>query len=167
MKKILNSNWAILIVLLFSVIPILPFFHPGFFPMHDDTQPSRVFEMAQSLRDGMFPVRWVKDLGYGYGYSIFNFYAPLPYYIGGLLHLVGIDVIVATKVMMAIPIFIAGITMFLFAREFLGKIGALVSSIIFLFFPYFALNLFVRGAVGEAWAYSFLPLVFLGIFKLY
>src|SRR3989344_5595057 len=119
--KIIKENIFLLLLVLAIFLIARPFFHPGFFPMHDDTQPSRVFEMAQSLRDGMFPVRWVKDLGYGYGYPIFNFYAPLPHYIGGLLHLVGIEVIVATKAMMAIPVFIAGITMFLFAREFLGK----------------------------------------------
>src|SRR3972149_3277762 len=112
MKKILNSNWAILIVLLFSVIPILPFFHPGFFPMHDDTQPSRVFEMAQSLRDGMFPVRWVKDLGYGYGYPIFNFYAPLSYYIGAGFMFLGVDALVATKLVITFGMILAGLAFF-------------------------------------------------------
>ena len=55
---------------------------PGFFPIHDNTQVERVFEMSKSLSSGMFPVRWVSDLGYAYGCPIFKFYAPLSYSVG-------------------------------------------------------------------------------------
>ena len=56
--KIIKNLLPIIIVLIFSSLSILPFLHSGFFPMHDDTQVARVFEMAKSLSSGMFPVRW-------------------------------------------------------------------------------------------------------------
>ena len=34
------------------------------FPIHDDTQVARVYEMGKALSDSMFPVRWVEDLGF-------------------------------------------------------------------------------------------------------
>src|SRR3990167_1872112 len=104
MITFVKRNWVIIAVLLLSLWVIKPLFVNGFFPMHDDTQVARVFEMGKALRDGMFPVRWVPDLGYGYGYPIFNFYAPLSYYFGGFLTLLGFDALLATKIMMAVGI---------------------------------------------------------------
>ncbi len=157
----------ILIILIISLFAIKDFFAPGFFPIHDDTQVQRVFEMAKSLKDGLFPVRWVSDLGYGYGYPIFNFYAPLPYYIAGFLTLLGFDVLFSTKIMMVIGIVIAGVFMYLLGREFWGKIGGFISSLFYLYAPYHAVQIFVRGDVGEFWAYGFIPLVFFGFYKVF
>jgi len=133
--------------------------------MHDDTQVARVFEMGKMLGSGVFPVRWVPDLGYGYGYPIFNFYAPLAYYIGGLFILLGFDALSATKMMMALGVVLAGIFMYFLAREFFGKLGGIVAGLFYTYAPYHAINIYVRGDVAEFWAYAFIPLAFLGIYR--
>jgi len=133
--------------------------------MHDDTQVARVFEMKKALADGQFPVRWVSDLGYNYGYPIFNFYAPFAYYVGGFLSLAGLDALTATKIMMILGVIFAGISMYFLAREFWGKTGGVISGLLYLYAPYHAVNIYVRGAVAELWAYAFLPLAFLGVYK--
>lgn len=160
----LKKNLPILILLIGSFLTIWPLFQPGFFPMHDDTQPTRVYEMAEALRDGQFPVRWVKDLGYGYGYPLFNFYAPLPYYFGAIAVILGLPLLVATKLMFGLGMILAGITMFFCAKKLWGDWGGVISSLLYTFAPYHAVQLYVRGAVGELWAYGLLPLIFLGIF---
>ncbi|HEX8931957.1 MAG TPA: 6-pyruvoyl-tetrahydropterin synthase-related protein, partial [Patescibacteria group bacterium] len=142
---------------------IKPFFMSGFFPMHDDTQVARVFEMQKSLKDGMFPVRWTADLGYNYGYPIFNFYAPFAYYVGGFLGLTGLDSLSATKIMMAIGIVLSGLTMYLFAKQFWGIGGGIISALLYLYAPYHALDIYVRGDVAEFWAYAFIPIIFYGL----
>lgn len=162
-----KKYWGAVIVFLLSLIILIPLFHAGSFPVHDDTQASRVFEMAQSLKDGMFPVRWVKDLGFGYGYPIFNFYSPLPYYIGALFVLIGVNALLSAKIMMAIAIVTAGFAMYWFVRSFFDEFTATAAGVLYLFFPYFAVNIFVRGAVDEFFAYALLPLVFLGFFKIH
>src|SRR5438105_14238845 len=134
-----NKFLPLLFVLIFSYWAIKPLFISGFFPIHDDTQVARVFEMKKSLADGMFPARWVADLGYGYGYPIFNFYAPLAYYTGGLFAFV-FDALIATKLMMVFGILLAGIFMYLFAREFWGEIGGVVSGALYLYAPYHAVD---------------------------
>lgn len=163
----MKTSLIILFVVAFSFGTIKSLIIPGFFPMHDDTQVARVFEMAKSLKDGLFPVRWVSDLGYGYGYPIFNFYAPLPYYVGGFLTLFGFDVLFSTKIMMVIGVVLAGVFMYLLSREFWGRIGGLVSSLFYLYAPYHAVQIFVRGSVGEFWAYAFIPAVFLSFYKIF
>jgi len=154
-------------VLVISFWAIKPLFHFGFFPIHDDTQVVRVAQMAQALKDGQFPVRWVRDLGYGYGYPIFNFYAPLPYYIGALFNLLGFNALVATKIMMGLGIILAGVFMFFLAKEFWGEFGGLVSALFYVYAPYHAVDVYVRGAAGEFWAMAMLPLVFRGIYKIF
>src|SRR5260221_8138750 len=156
-----------IVILLLSFWAIRPLFNSGFFPMHDDTQVQRVYEMGKSLSDGMFPVRWVADLGYGYGYPIFNFYAPLAYYFGGAINLIGIDSLISTKIMMVIGILFSGASMYLFAREFWGKKGGLISGLLYLYAPYHAVDIYVRGDVAEFWAYGFIPLAFLGVYKVF
>ena len=154
------------IVILLSFWAVKPFLHPGFFPMHDDTQVARVYEMTQALISGQFPVRWVQDLGYGYGYPIFNFYAPLPYYIGASFNLLGFDLLVATKIMFLFGIILAAITMFLLLKKLVGEVGAMVGSVLYMYAPYHAVDIYVRGAVGELYVFAFLPLILLGILKI-
>jgi uncharacterized membrane protein len=131
--------------------------------MHDDAQVARVIVMAHALRHGQFPVRIVADLGYGFGYPIFNFYGPLPYYIGGILHVLGIDALTATKIMIGIGVVIGSVSMYVCSSSIFGTLGGLFSTVLFTYFPYRAVQLYVRGAIGELWATSFLPLVLFGL----
>lgn len=150
-----------------SIFAVLPLFNQGFFPMHDDTQPSRVFEFSKQLSAGVIPVRWVPDLGYGYGYPIFNFYAPLAYYIGGFVSIFGIGAIDSTKVIMVLGFIGSSITMYFLGKEFFGKKGGIISAIFYLYAPYHAVQLYVRGDIAEFWAYAFIPLAFLGAYKIF
>lgn len=162
---IFKKLFPLVLILLLSYPVITPLLIDGFFPMHDDTQPTRVYEMAKALTDGQFPVRWVADLGYGYGYPLFNFYAPLPYYFGAGLVLLGFDLLIATKYMFAVGTLISGIFMFLLGKRLWGTWGGVVSSILYIYAPYHAVQIYVRGSVGEYWAYGFLPLIIYGILE--
>src|SRR6266403_5699862 len=139
LKKIL----PIFIILALSYWAIKPFFVAGFFPIHDDTQVARVFEMNKALGDGLFPVRFVSDLGYGYGYPIFNFYAPFAYYIGGVVAFFT-DALIATKAMMVFGFILSGIFMYFFAKEFWGRAGGVIAALLYLYAPYHALDTYVR-----------------------
>lgn len=160
------SKFALLIIIILGIGTILPLFHSGFFTFHDNTQVERVYEMGVALSDKVFPVRWVTNLGYGYGYPIFNFYGPAPYYIGGALVNAGFGSLASTKIMLALGVLLSGISMYYFSKRFFGPVGGIASALIYLYFPYHAVNIYVRGAVGEIYAYAFLPLIFLGIYKL-
>ncbi len=157
---------ALLILVLLAWFVIKPLALPGFFPMHDDTQPSRMYEMTKALQDGMFPVRWSADLGYGYGYPLFNFYAPFVYYVGGVIGIIGLDPISVTKLLMGVGLIISGITMYALGRDIWGENGGLISGIMYLFVPYHALNIYVRGDLAEFWASIFIPIIFWGIWRI-
>src|SRR3989344_5848792 len=160
-----KKYYGLVLILILSFLAVKPFFVSGFFPIHDDTQIARVFEMGKVLQNGVFPVRVVPDLGYGYGYPIFNFYAPLAYYVGAAFMFLGFDALVAAKIMMALGIILAGIFMYFLAREFFGEFGGIASGLFYLYAPYHAVDIYVRGDVAEFWAYAFIPLAFLGFYK--
>lgn len=163
--NILKRFFPYVLIIILSFFAFKPILTPGFFPIHDDTQVTRVFEMTKALSDGMFPVRWSSNLGFGFGYPIFNFYAPFAYYIGGFINLLLQDALFSTKIMMILAIIFSSVSMFVFAKEFFGKVGGFISSILYLYAPYSALNIYVRGDVAEFYAYAIAPLVFWGFYK--
>lgn len=167
--KLIKKQASLIFILLLalSFLAVLPFFKDGFFAFHDDVQVSRVYEMGKGLLLGGFPVRWVPDLGYGLRYPIFNFYSVLPYYIGGALTLIGFNALIATKIVFVAAIVGSGLSMYFFAKSFFGQAAGLVAAVLYLYFPYHAVNIFVRGDLAELAAYAFLPLVFLSLYKVH
>ena len=163
MKKFI----PIILIAIASFFILQPLLHSGFFPIHDSTQTARIHQMGKSLSEGQFPVRWVRDLGYGYGYPIFNFYAPLPYYVGAFINLIGFSYLASTKIVMALAIVFSGFSMYwLGLGIFKSRWTAVCASVFYMYAPYQALDLYVRGAVGEMWAMGFIPIVVLSTTKL-
>jgi len=157
-KKIIDGFFLLAVVLL--VVPIIiPFFHKGFFPTHDDVQMQRIFEMFQALKYGSFPPRWASGLLFGHGYPLFSFYSPLAYYLGALLVFVGANFLVATKIVFLMTFFLGAIAMYLLVKDMFGRIPGLVASVIFSYAPYKAVDVYVRGNLPEFLSLSLFPLV--------
>lgn len=149
-------KWLLLIlVAVFVSLPVLwPLFRPAFFPMHDYTHVTRLVEMHRALEDGHFPVRWSRNLGYGYGLPQFNFYAPLPYYIAEVFFVLGATPISAIKLLMVFTVLLGFVGMFMAARGIWNWQVGLVAATAFTYAPYRAVQWYVRGALGEFLAVS-------------
>lgn len=162
----MNKIGVLLLIIILSSIALRPLFYSGFFPLHDSTHVARVYEMTQALKDGQFPARWVSDLGYGYGYPLFNFYAPLPYYVGSIFNLTAFNSLLSTKLMFGIGIVLSGIFMYAFVYQiFRSMWGSLFASMLYVYAPYHGLDIYVRGAVGEFWAMALIPLLCTGLYS--
>lgn len=160
-----NYFWLFLILIL-SIPTILPLFQPGFFPMHDDEQVARLFDLDQVLKAGHIPPRIVPNLGFGYGYPFFNFYPPFVYYVAEIFHIFGVGYIDSIKLMIGLGFVLSGIAMYIFAKEHFGELGGLVSAIAYIYVPYHAVDVYVRGALPEFWSFVWIPLLFWSFFKL-
>lgn len=128
--------------------------------MHDDEQVGRLFELHKSLQALHIPPRITPDLGFGYGYPLFNFYPPFVYYVAEVFVLLGFSFISSTKIMIAIGFLASGLCMYIFARQYMRKLGALTSAVSYLFLPYHAVDVYVRGALPEFWSFVFIPAIF-------
>ena len=88
MLHFLKNSKVLFFVGIFICIPvILPYFHSGYFPSHDgEWAVVRAGEMFREIRDHQFPPRYSGVLNFGYGYPLFNFAYPFPYYVSTLFH---------------------------------------------------------------------------------
>ncbi|MFH0864202.1 MAG: glycosyltransferase family 39 protein [Candidatus Gottesmanbacteria bacterium] len=152
-KKLL----PLILIIILSWWAINSLFHTGFFPMHDDEQIARLYELHQTLINGQFPPRWISNLGFGFGYPFYNFYPPLVYYFGEVFHLIGINLILSTKLVIILGTLLSGIFIYLLAKEFFGRIGGIIAAIFYIYTPYHALDLYVRGALAEFFSGVFIP----------
>jgi hypothetical protein len=157
--EFIKKNWPFLIGLALSISLLWPLFAAPLFTHHDDVQVIRLYEMDKCFKDGQIPCRLVPDLGGLYGYPIFNYYAPLPYYFGELIYLLTNSLLVSAKVMFAVSFLGAFIFMYLFAAKLWGKSGGSLAAIFYSFAPYHALDFYVRGAMGKMWALMLIPAV--------
>ena len=51
----------------------------------------RLVEFEHLLQHGVLFPRWAPDLGYGYGYPLFNYSPPLAYYLGAVFRGLGLN----------------------------------------------------------------------------
>ena len=158
MKKIF------LILFLITLPTVLPFFNSQFFYTQDHIFIARLQQMSTALGDGQFPVRWAPDLRFGE--PIFSFYAPLPFYLGSLIKLLGFNFIWVAKILFILSSFLSAVTMFILCRRLFSEKAAYLATILYLYAPYRAVDLFVRGALSETLAFIFFPLIFYTSFQL-
>ena len=167
MKFKINKIFLFPIILFILIIPTFVFLlKPGYYNMHDDMQMIRQLEMEKCLKDGQIPCRWSPDLGYEYGYPLFNFYPPMPYIIGQVYRTFGFSFVTSAKLIAVTQIILSTFFMYLLASTIFGPIGGILSALFYAYVPYHALNIYVRGAYNEAWAAVFFPLIFYFAYKL-
>ena len=121
----------------------------------------RVHQMVVALQDGHFPVRWMPDANYGYGYPFYNFYAPLSIYIAAAFRLIGFTFTRSIQLAQLLGFLVAGWGVY--------KLGccwgwrhwqALLASVAYTTAPFHLVNVYVRGdSLAEFWAMAFYPLL--------
>ncbi len=168
LTMLLGQKFGIYLILI-PLLTIPAFFNllrPGFFPMQDDLQAFRVHQMDRCFDDLQIPCRWVPDAGYQYGYPQFNFYPPLPYYLGALVHRVGIQYIDSVKILFIVGYILSALAIYVLVSELTNRWSGFVASILYTYIPYKAVEVYVRGALSEFWAQIFFPLILWSIYKL-
>lgn len=93
MQKILKNNIHLILLFVLSVPAIAALIPGGFYGASDDLHIAWLNQMHRALMSGQIPPRFVPDLSFGFGYPLFNFVFPLPFYIGEVFHLVVFTVV--------------------------------------------------------------------------
>lgn len=156
-----RAGWALGLAAAGALVAGSALLQPGFYDSHDGLlNVHRLFELERCVADGQLPCRWVPDMGAGYGYPLFDFYPPLASHVALVLHALGFSLLAAVKGAFLLALVVAAISMFALAREFFGPAGGLVAAVLYVFAPYQAVDVFVRGALAESWGLALVPLVF-------
>ncbi len=120
----------------------------------------RMVEYARCISDGQFPCRWAANAGLGYGEPVFNFYSHIPFLLGGILANLGISVVSSLKFVFGFSLIGSAFAMYLLSRTvWKSDWAGVLSSILYLYAPYRAVNVWVRGALPESFAFIILPLI--------
>jgi len=164
--KLVKNYFVISFLLIIFLASSWSLLRPGFFRVHDYVHGARIAEMTRALQDGHFPVRWSENFGYGFGMPLYEFYAPLPYYVGSLSYWLGIDLVLSVKLIFLIANIGSLIGAYKLGKQLFGNRGGILLSAAFTLAPYRAVNLFVRGAISEAWGMMALPWILLGIVQI-
>lgn len=162
MKYILNFfvGFFLFLVFLASSYALL---NDQVFQMHDYVHVARIVEMNKALREGQFPVRWSANFGFGYGMPLFQFYAPLPYYVGTFFYSLGFSGIVSMKLLILFINVGTIIGSYQLGKKLFGGFAGVLIATLYTLAPYRAVNIFVRGALSEAFGMMILPFFLLGI----
>ncbi len=122
----------------------------------------RLWAMDRTIQQGVIYPRWLFDLAYGYGYPIFDFYPPLAAYVAETLHLLGLDFVAAIKGTYVICLLAALLGAYAMGAEFFreserAQVAGVLTAVAYVFFPYFLVDIYARGAIAETLAAALLP----------
>ena len=166
--KIKRTNLIfVVLILAASILASLPLLRGDFFHFSDEPHIANLYQMVRAIEAGQIPPRWAPDVSFEFGYPLFNFYYVLPYYLGSLIYFLSHSLIFSLKFVFFLTIPASGIFMYLWLKKHTDSWAALLGSILYIFTPYRAVDLYVRGAIGEAVAFVFFPLLLLAIFRIY
>ena len=146
LTKFLSKYWW-LVILILSIPACWALIVPGFYGASDDVHIAWLYEMHRSLMAGKLPPRFVPDLSFGFGYPLFNFVFPLPFYISEIFHLMGFSLVDSIKWLFLISFPLSGILMYLLLREFVNPLLSLAAAILYIYTPYRSNDTYNRGDI--------------------
>lgn len=155
-----------LVILAISLLPFIGMFLTSRMPhTHDGpVHLARIAAYYKELSYGQIPPRWASELNFGYGLPLFNFMYHLPYLIASVPVMFSMGLVTSFKFTLLVSFLLSGVGMFMFAYKFFKDIyKAYLVTILYQFAPFHLVELVVRGSIGEAYTYSFLPFVLLGL----
>ena len=161
-------NFAVLLGLL-SSLACLSLLRPGSFESGDFiVHTYRAIAFYQSLAEGHLLPSWAGALNATYGYPLFIFNYPLPYYLTSFFHMLGFSFISSMKLFLFACFFASGLLMYACAKQLLeDRLAAFTAAVFYLFAPYHLIDVHFRAGVGEVLVFVVLPLTWLAFQNLW
>jgi hypothetical protein len=126
----------------------------------------RLVEFEHLLAHGVWFPRWATDLGYGFGYPLFNYSPPITYYLGALLHAAGLSEAGSLLGVYVLAWALAITGAYRLAREHSAPAAGLVAAAAYGLAPYLYFNSLARGALPETLGLGLLPWCLLAFYRL-
>lgn len=171
-KKIVTKNKFYLIIFAIVLILFSPICTSLYVGGHDtDYHISNILAIMENIdisNGKFFPDKVVPLIANNFGWGNGIFYPSLPHYVTAYLGIIfstfNISVVSAMKAVHFFTVLLSGIFMFwLMKKKTKNNYASLFSSIIYITFPYFITDFFIRDAYAETFMFVFIPLIFLGL----
>ncbi len=166
-KFLAKFDYGVLVAALLPLIAILPTFNgdqvintaDGVFHVH------RIFAMTTLMQHGDFYPRWIPYFHLGYGYPVFNFYAPLATWLGGVLGLAGISAAMAFTLLVAAGWMLGSVGVYALGRRWLPAPAALVGAALWAYAPSAFQGVWNIGSLSQLSASALVPWLFLAVLR--
>lgn len=155
----------VLVGILVGLVAAWPYIQYAGLPSGTDAELHvyRIAELGYSVKAGSLYPRWAPDFYHGYGYPIFNYYAPLSYHLGYWLTLGRPELAADAARLLYLLVYVGGATgAYLLGAIHGGRTGqggaGFLGALAFSFAPYVQLiNPHIRGDLPESLALAALP----------
>lgn len=150
------------VLLLFSLLACISIFRKGVYESGDFTiHIYRSIEFYRSLQEGNILPSWAGGLNAGYGYPLFIFNYPLPYFVISFFHFIGFSFIASMKLFFISNFLFSGIFMYFASKRlFNNTTAAFVAAVFYQFVPYHLIDIHFKNVIGEIMIFTFLPATF-------
>jgi hypothetical protein len=164
-----NKKYTIIFLLILTLLSSIPvFIFPGI-KKSDDIyfHLSRICAISDNIKNfdffkGIYP-GYFNDYGYANGL----FYPDIFLYIPAILKTLGMNVISAYKIFIIIINFLSILSIYISIKGICkNKYASILGCIIYAFTSYRLVDIYERGALGEALAFIFAPLIIYGIYEI-
>lgn len=156
----LSTQNYIILLLCCATIIILPLIDSKIIPGHDYVfHVTRILDVAEALKEGIFPVRMYADEVQFWGTPVGIFYPGLFAYIPALLKLAGVPIEICYNFFIAMIIYLGAISSWYgFSMLTRSKITGFYSAVLYISSGWYLIDAYIRNALGELLGLSFLPL---------
>ena len=155
-----NKKITLAVAFLIAAVFCIPFYRSELFTGLDLTfHLSRIDGLLYATRDLQFPVAIYPDKNFGFGYASPLFYCDLFLYPAAVLYALNIPLLIVYKIYVFIIAWIGAYTALIAMHTFTrSQLLCLFGAVIFTFSSYHINDFFIRAALGEAMAFSLMPL---------
>ena len=170
MKKNLQMHvWDILAILLIAFIISMPALFKDLVPVAHDTifHISRIEQLSRSIQDGNWLPAINPYVNVGYGYASPLFYSDFFLLPVAFLHVAGVPLSVCFRILLVGAIFFSTLTIYHCAGTITkSRVLTIFSAMGYMFANYHITDIYVRNALGEIFAFIFLPMVLEGMYRI-
>ncbi len=161
-ERLARFDKGFLVALAISLLALWPFLSIPSLPEGTDAELHifRLHELSLLVRGGELYGRWAPDFYHGYGYPIFNYYAPLTYYLGLFVEaLPRLDAVDGVKAVFVLGMLLGTVGMYGFVRDNWGRRAGYVATAVFLYAPYIQyIDPHARGVLPESFSFGVFPM---------
>lgn len=168
LRRYIRMRYEIPVLACIILLSSLPLISGTLYWGHDiDFHLARMIAVSHEIGYGQFPIRMLTDMLLGYGYPTSTFYSDLFLYPFAVLYYLGLPLRQCWQFyIFVINIITAAISYYSFRSICKDKNIALIGVAIYTLSTYRIVDLYLRCAMGEFTAISFIPLVMLGIWNI-
>lgn len=140
-------------VVFFAAFLVRVLFTNRFVPTHDgEYHILRMWQFSEALSRGEWFPRWATSFNSGFGSPVFTFQYPFANYVASGFHLLGLGFVRSFHITMATGYVVALVGCYAWLTRHFDRVRAFIGTMVGASVPYWFVDIYVRGSVGEVWA---------------